>query len=77
VQVREDLTVEVQLVGLEDHRIEEHKGKPISLVKFIWDRRTCDSTWKLEEDVRKLYLHMFSGKSQFSWSKIFIVGEML
>ena len=59
VQVREDLTVEVQPVDLEDHRVEERRGKTISLVKVIWDGKTGDSTWELEEDVRKSYLHLF------------------
>ena len=50
VQIREDLTMKVQPVALEDSRVEEHRGKPISLVKVIWDRKTSDYTWKLEED---------------------------
>jgi len=62
VQVREDLTVEVQPVGLEDNKVKEFKGKTISLVKVIWDRRTVDSTWELEEDMRKSYPHLFSSK---------------
>ena len=37
VQVREDLTVEVQPVGLEDRQVKELKGKSVSLVKVIWD----------------------------------------
>ena len=63
VQVREDLTMEVQLVGLEDRRVEEHREKTISLVKVTWDKRMGDSTWELEEDMRKAYPHLFSGKS--------------
>jgi len=59
VQVREDLTIEVQPVGLEDRQVEEHRGMTISLVKVIWDRRTGNSTWELEEDVRKLCPHLF------------------
>ena len=43
VQIREDLIIEVPPVALEDNRVEERQGKPISLVKVIWDRRTCDS----------------------------------
>jgi len=55
--------------------VEECRGKSVSLVKVIWDRRTGDSTWELEEEMRKSHLHLFFGKSQFSRSKIFFVGE--
>jgi len=44
VQMREDLTMGVPPVALEESRVEERRGKPISLVKVIWDQRTCDST---------------------------------
>ena len=60
VQIREDLTMEVPPVALEDSRVEERRGKPVSLVKVIWGRRTGDSTWELEEDMRKSHLHLFS-----------------
>jgi len=52
--------VEVPLIALEKNRVEERKGKPVSLVKVIWDRRTGDSTWKLEEDMRKSHPHLFT-----------------
>ena len=45
VQIRKDLTMEVP---------------PVSLVKVIWDWRTGDSTWELEEDMRKSHPHLFS-----------------
>jgi len=35
VQIREDLTMEVPPVALEDSRVEERRGKPVSLVKVI------------------------------------------
>jgi len=47
VQLREDLTMEVPPVALKDSRVEERRGKPISLIKVIWDQRTSDSTWEL------------------------------
>jgi len=58
--------VEVQPVGLGDILTRQLRGKSISLVQVIWDKRTGDSTWELEEDVRKSYPHLFSSKSQFS-----------
>ena len=35
VYIREDLTMEVPPVALEDSRVEERRGKPVSLVKVI------------------------------------------
>jgi len=60
IQIREDLTMEVQPSALEDRKIEECRGKTISLVKAIWDQRTGDSTWELEEDMRKSHPHPFT-----------------
>jgi len=37
IQIREDLTVEVSPVALEDNKVKEHRGKEIRLVTFIWD----------------------------------------
>jgi len=36
--------VEVPPIALADNKVEERKGKIVSLVKVIWDRRTGDST---------------------------------
>ena len=44
IQIREDLTVEVPPIALEDNKVEERRGETVSLVKVIWDRRTGDST---------------------------------
>jgi len=60
VQIRADLFMEVPQVVLEDSQVEERRGKPVSLVKVIWDQRTNDFTWELEEDMRKSHPHLFS-----------------
>jgi len=60
IQIREDLTVEVPPITLEESRVEERRGKSVNLVKVIWDRRTGDSTWELEEDMRKSHPHLFA-----------------
>jgi len=52
--------MEVLSVALEGSKVEERRGKPVSLVKVIWDRRTSDSTWELEEDMRKSNPHLFT-----------------
>ena len=60
IQIREDLTVEVPPIALEDSKVEERRGKTVNLVKVIWDRRTGDSTWELEEDMRKSHPYLFT-----------------
>jgi len=60
IQIMEDLNVEVPLITLEESKVEERRGKTVSLVKVIWDRRTGDSTWELEEDMRKSHPHLFT-----------------
>jgi len=60
IHIREDLTIEVPPIALEDSKVEERRGKIVSLVKVIWDRRTGDSTWELKEDMRKSHPHLFT-----------------
>ncbi|XP_052724038.1 uncharacterized protein LOC128193889 [Vigna angularis] len=60
IQIREDLSVEVQPVCIEDTKTKELRGKTINLVRVVWDRRTCDSTWELEEEMKQLYPQLFS-----------------
>ena len=60
IQIKEDLTMEVPPIALEDSKVEECRGKIVSLVKVIWDQRTGDSTWELEEEMRKSHPHLFS-----------------
>jgi len=69
--------VKFQPVGLGDVQLRQLRGKSIRLVQVICDKRTGDSTWELEEDVRKSYPNLFSGKSQIFGSKIFVVRENL
>ena len=60
IQVIEDLTMEVPPIALEDNKVEERRGKVVSLIKVIWDRRTGDSTWELEKYMRKSHPHLFT-----------------
>ena len=62
LQIRGDLSVGVQPVSLGGSQTRQRKGRSISLVQVIWDKRTGDFTWKLEEDVKKSYPHLFSGE---------------
>jgi len=75
IQIREDLKVEVPPIALEDSKVEERLGKAVSLVKVIWDRRTGDSTWELEEDMRKSHRHLFTWCIFIFEVENFLIGE--
>jgi len=76
LQIRGDLTIEVQPVALGDVQMRQLRGKSIRLVQVIWDKRTGDSTWELEGNVRNSYPHLFSSKSQFLGRKFLLLGRM-
>ena len=75
VQVKEDLSVELQPIGLDGRQTKHHRGKTINLVKVVWDSRTGDSTWELEEDMMKSYPYLFPSKSNFRGQKFCCWGE--
>ncbi|XP_052734192.1 uncharacterized protein LOC128196721 [Vigna angularis] len=59
VQVREDLSVEVQPVRIEESQNKQLRGRTVKLVKVIWNGRIGDSTWELEDEMRETYPHLF------------------
>ncbi|XP_027348083.1 uncharacterized protein LOC113859535 [Abrus precatorius] len=60
VQVKEDLSYNVYLVRITDHRIKQLRGKEISLVKVIWSSSDeGDAIWETESRMRELYLELF------------------
>ncbi|XP_057720869.1 uncharacterized protein LOC130935241 [Arachis stenosperma] len=62
IQVREDLTLPVIPVRIDDTNIKRLRGKEVSLVKVAWSRAGIEEhTWELESDMRKDYPHLFSG----------------
>ncbi|XP_052734108.1 uncharacterized protein LOC128196656 [Vigna angularis] len=62
VQLRQDRTLELQPVRVEDCRTKYYKGKDVRLVKMVWDAKTGDSTWEVENAMKDLYPHLFPGK---------------
>ncbi|WVZ14109.1 hypothetical protein V8G54_011675 [Vigna mungo] len=59
VQVKEDLSIEMQLVKVDERLAKRLDGKATRLIKVIWDNRTGDSTWEKEEEMKKSYTHLF------------------
>ncbi|XP_020967700.1 uncharacterized protein LOC110266948 [Arachis ipaensis] len=62
IQVREDLTLPVIPVRIDNTSVKRLRGRKVSLVKAAWSRAGIEEhTWKLESDMRKNYPHLFSG----------------
>ena len=62
IQVREDLTLPVIPVRIDDTSVKRLRGREVSLVKVAWRRAGIEEhTWELESDMRKDYPHLFSG----------------
>ncbi|KAL4396748.1 hypothetical protein AHAS_Ahas01G0122900 [Arachis hypogaea] len=61
VQLREDLTLPVAPVRIDDTSIKRLRGKEVSLVKVAWSRGGVEEhTWELESEMRTDYPHLFS-----------------
>ncbi|XP_068483188.1 uncharacterized protein [Phaseolus vulgaris] len=60
VQIKDNLSFEAKPVRIEDHQSKQLRGKTISMVKVVWDDKSGDSTWELEETIRETYPYLFS-----------------
>ncbi|XP_047177224.1 uncharacterized protein LOC124844347 [Vigna umbellata] len=59
VRLRQDRTLEMQPVRVEDSHTKYYKRKAIRLVKVVWEEKTGDSTWEVKDAMRDLYPHLF------------------
>ncbi|XP_052736627.1 uncharacterized protein LOC128197843 [Vigna angularis] len=59
VRLRQDRTLEMKPIRIEDERTKLYKGKDVRLVKVEWDDKTGDSTWEVEDAMKDLYPHLF------------------
>ncbi|XP_020970181.1 uncharacterized protein LOC110268395 [Arachis ipaensis] len=62
IQVKEDPTLPIIPVRIDDTSIKRLRRKEVSLVKVAWSRAGIEEhTWELELDMQKDYPHLFSG----------------
>ncbi|XP_057734518.1 uncharacterized protein LOC130949943 [Arachis stenosperma] len=62
VQLKEDLTLLVTPVRIDDTNIKRLRGKEVLLVKVAWSRAGIEEhTWEHESEIRTDYPHLFSG----------------
>ncbi|XP_052727736.1 uncharacterized protein LOC128195006 [Vigna angularis] len=59
VRLGQDWTLEMQPVRVEDSRTKYYRGKDVRLVKMVWNEKTGDSTWEVEDAMKDLYPHLF------------------
>ncbi|XP_057418513.1 uncharacterized protein LOC130712711 [Lotus japonicus] len=59
LQLKDNLTVEVPPMKIEERRIKQLRNKQVSLVKVIWNQTTRDATWELEDKMREQYPELF------------------
>ncbi|XP_027337065.1 uncharacterized protein LOC113850702 [Abrus precatorius] len=60
IQVQENLSYDIFLVEIVDHRVKQVRGKDISLVKVIWNASDeGDATWESEDKMKEAYPHLF------------------
>ena len=59
IQVREDLTLDVGPIRVLDEQTKKLREKEIHTVKILWNEKTQEMTWELEEDMKKEYPYLF------------------
>ena len=60
VELREDLSFEVQLVGILDHKEKVLINKVVPMVKILWRNDKVEKmTSKMEASIRKSYSYLF------------------
>ena len=60
VELREDLSFDIQLVRIVDQRMKELRNKVIFMVKILWrSNRVEEMTWKTEASMRNRYPFLF------------------
>jgi hypothetical protein len=60
IQLKENLTYEVEPVRILDRKEQVQRGKAISLVKVLWGNQTVEeATWENENQMCVQYPHLF------------------
>ena len=61
IELREDLSFEVQPVGIMDQRMKKLRNKVIPMVKVLWRSEKVEKmTWKTKATMRSQYPFLFS-----------------
>ena len=52
IQLKDDLSFEASPARIVDRKTKQLRNKEIQLVKVVWDQKTGDATWELEEKMK-------------------------
>jgi len=59
IQVREDITLDVEPVQVLDVQTKKLRGKEIRMVKVLWNEKTQEMMWLLEDHTKNEYPYLF------------------
>ena len=60
VELKEDLSFEMQLVDIVDQKLKELRNKVIPMVKVLWRNDTIEEMmWNTEASIRSRYSYLF------------------
>jgi len=76
VQIKDNLFFEAKPIRIEDHHNKQLIWKTINMVKVVWDDKSSDSTWELEETIWKTCPYLFLGKSIFGDENVSLLWKM-
>ena len=61
IELKEDLSFKVQLVGIIDQKLKELRNKVIPIIKVLWKSDIVDEmTWETEASMRSCYPYLFT-----------------
>ena len=61
IELKEDLSFEVQPMGIIDQKLKELRNKVILMVKVLWRSDTVEEmTWENEASIRSHYVYLFT-----------------
>ncbi|XP_052732478.1 uncharacterized protein LOC128196266 [Vigna angularis] len=63
VRLCQDRTLEMRPIRIEDSDTKYYKRKAVRMVKIVWDEKTGDATWEVEDAMKDLYPHLFDPQS--------------
>ena len=61
IELKEDISFEVQPMGIVDQRMKELRNKVIPMVKVLWMSNTVEEmTWETEASMKSRYSYLFT-----------------
>jgi len=62
---------------VKDHWIRQLRGRDTNMIKVLWNLKTCDSVWELEDKTRESYPYLFHNELFFKDEILLLLKESL